>query len=213
MARLNENTGRFSGLIGPVVMVEGRTGPYLRSKCATNTSKTEAQLRQRDKMRKASQFLKPLAEVLKLLYVEPQGKSNYQQAALSQAMRQAIDEDGNLVRERVLVSRGTLAQPHDMRMEVGEEELLLAWTDNSHTAGANADDRLVVVLYNPSLPDARCFVTETTRRQGTCRIALEKMKKGDYLVYATFLAANGKQVSNSCLVDNFVAEILINGRP
>ena len=198
MARINENTGRLSGLVGPVVLVNGKNGQYLRSKITTNKSKTEAQLRQREKMRQASLFLKPLAEVLKQLYVEPVGRSNYQQAALSQAMRQAIDEEGKVVAERVLISRGTLAQPQDMRMEREGDELVLAWTDNSHTGGANADDRLVVVLYNPDCPDVCPYFTDATRSQGSCRLGLGKFKKGDYLVYATFVAAKGKQVSNSC---------------
>ena len=200
MARLNENTGRFSGLIGPVVMVEGKTGPYLRSKCINNNSKTEAQLRQRAKMKVASSFLKPLAEVLKRLYIEPVGRSNYQQAALSQTMRQAIDDEGKLVPERVLVSRGTLAQPQDMQMEVGEKCLTLSWTDNSHTGGANADDRLVVVLYHPRLPHVIDFFTDSTRCQGSCCLDISECKKGEYLVYATFVEAKDRQVSNSCFV-------------
>lgn len=200
MAKVNEITGRLSGAIGPVVMVEGKTGPYMRSKCTTNKSKSEAQLRQRDKMRQASLFLKPLAEVLKRLYVEPVGRSNYQQAALSQVMRQAIDEEGALVAERVLISRGTLAQPQDMKMVMGEEEITLTWSDNSHAAGANANDRLVVVLYNCEFEDVLPFFTDTTRSEGLCSIAVGKLKKGEYLVYATFIAAKCDAVSNSCFM-------------
>ena len=198
MAKIDETTGKLSGLVGPVVLIDGKQGRIVRSKAVPSNHKTEAQLRQREKMRQASLFLKPLAEVLKHLYVEPVGRSNYQQAALSQTMRQAVDEEGTLVAERVLISRGTLAQPQDMRMEREGNELALAWTDNSHTGGANADDRLVVVLYNPDCPDVCPYFTDTTRSQGSCRLALGKFKKGDYLVYATFVAAKGKQVSNSC---------------
>ena len=199
MARIDENTGRLSGLVGPVVLVNGKNGQYLRSKITTNKSKTEAQLRQREKMREASLFLKPLAEVLKQLYVEPVGRSNYQQAALSQTMRQAVDEEGTLVAERVLVSRGTLAQPQDMRMEMDGNELIIAWTDNSHTGGANANDRLVVVLYEPEIEDVCSSFTDTTRSQGSCRLAIGNLK-GEYLVYATFIATKGNAVSNSCFV-------------
>ena len=199
MARIDETTGRLSGLVGPVVLVNGKNGQYMRSKIATNKSKTEAQLRQREKMRQATLFLRPLAEVLKQLYVEPVGKSNYQQAALSQVMRQAIDEEGILVAERVLISRGTLAQPQDMRMEMDGNELIIAWTDNSHTGGANANDRLVVVLYEPEIENVCSFFTTTTRSQGSCRLAIGNLK-GEHLVYATFIAAKGNAVSNSCFV-------------
>lgn len=137
--------------------------------------------------------------MLKQLYVEPVGKSNYQQAALSQVMHQAIDEGGNLVAERVLISRGTLAQPQDMRVEMDENELIIAWTDNSHMGGANANDRLVVVLYEPEIENVCSFFTTTTRSQGSCRLAIGNLK-GEHLVYATFIAAKGNAVSNSCFV-------------
>lgn len=200
MARIDEVTGKLSGAVGPVVLVNGKSGQIVRSKITSNKSKSEAQLRQRAKMQAASSFLRPLAEVLKRLYVEPVGKSNYQQAALSQAMRQAIGENGDLVPERVLISRGTMAQPQDMRMEAEDDSLALSWTDNSHVGGANANDRLVVVLYDPELMYVYDFFTETTRCQGTCRLDVSRCKKGDYLVYATFVAAKGNSVSNSCYV-------------
>ena len=101
MAKIDETTGKLSGLVGPVVLIDGKQGRIVRSKAVSSNRKTEAQLRQREKMRQASLFLKPLAEVLKQLYVEPVGRSNYQQAALSQAMRQAIDEEGKVTIDEI----------------------------------------------------------------------------------------------------------------
>ena len=75
----------------------------------------------------------------------------------------------------------------------------IAWADNSHTGGANANDRLVVVLYAPEIEDVSSFFTDTTRSQGSCRLAIGNLK-GEHLVYATFIAAKGNAVSNSYFV-------------
>lgn len=200
MATINEINGKLSGTIGPVVMVNGKYGQYIRAKGISKKAKTEAQLRQCDKMRRAAQFLQPLATVMKRLYVEPMGKRNYQQAALSQAMLQAIDENGELVPSKVLISRGTLAQISGMTMRMESDRLVLSWTDNSQAAGANADDRLVAVLYKPELSTVIDFFTDATRRQGSCNLDISKCTKGEYLIYACFLAANDMLVSNSCYV-------------
>lgn len=198
MAKINEITGRLSGVIGPVVLVNSKNGQYIRSKGTNKKKKSEAQLRQCDKLRLASQFLRPLAKVLKRLYVEPMAKRNYQQAALSQAMRQAIDANGELVPSKVLISRGTLAQIEGLTMEMEDKQLVLSWTDNSQAAGANANDQLVVVIYRSIYPLVYDFFTDTTRIQGNCTLDLSHLQQGTYLVYVTFLDAKGEQVSNSC---------------
>lgn len=75
----------------------------------------------------------------------------------------------------------------------------IAWADNSHMGGANANDRLVVVLYEPEIENVCSFFTTTTRSQGSCRLAIGNLK-GEHLVYATFIAAKGNAVSNSYFV-------------
>lgn len=144
--------GPFSGKIGSVIGYELGGQTVIRTVGRRRKPFTEQELLNQQKMKIVSQFLRPIAPIIKLGYsiVAPKGgRVGAFQMAQSYVWKNAvdIDEGGNPVinPSKVLISQGDLPPPADFHIERREGiNLCLSWSNPK----GNRRSKVVLLLYS-----------------------------------------------------------------
>jgi len=201
--------GGFSGKVGTVVGGSWKGISYMRGQAqSVKNPRTDAQLSQRTKFALALNFLKPMTSLVRVgfkLYAHRQTPFN---AAMSYNLANAISgayPDYELQYASALVSKGNLTPPANASAAAGIDSVTVSWNDNSGVGTAKQTDRALIAVLNPSKAEA---ITETAGAERTeetqTLIVPADWLNDEVQVYLGFISEDGKEVSNSCYLGNFV---------
>jgi hypothetical protein len=158
------------GRLGNLVFFQRHGKSYVRTRPARyKDRKSPAQLAQRQRLQVMNNFLKPFRNAIRVTFAaEAMGRSALQ-AAQSYNMRHAVAGEYpgiHIDKPKVLLSRGALPMPVDVRVELRSGELLISWENGEEAKGSAATDTLVVLAYLESAARADYRFTEARRYDG-----------------------------------------------
>ena len=241
---MKDHEGREFGKIGNIVRRRTKYGviEYLYTK--PKYPNTLAQQAQKSKQKPLMEFLRPIKNDLKALYLEEEltkkrlGPRSYLDAARSQNLSFAFDETiveldpeeikneeqkGNKEStktvfvfrpERVLISKGSLVPPCNVRVSYiegeikdgikKEDRLQFTWDDNSRLQRAYSYDNMTFLLYNPETKFHWSSHNKSSRSTGKYEEKLNSnFMKGRYLLYVSCTNAKKEMVSDSVCFGEF----------
>lgn len=195
--------GGFSGTVGTVVGGNWNGIDYMRSRNASHSdAKSTPQLIQRARLSAIIQLLKPLKDFLRVGFKSQAiGKSAFN-AATSYHMENALTgtfPDYQIDYSRVMVSRGNFPGALNPAAVSGSAaEIAFTWDNNLSKFYTKADDKAVLVIYNPLKQRAITVIGGNTRRSGSQSVALPANFSGDEVhCYISF-----QNVGQSVVSDN-----------
>jgi len=162
--------GAFSGKVGPVVGASWRGKDIMRSLPKKgNRVASESQVLQRLKFKTVSNFLTPLAPIIKLFFGSGSVEKTRTNQAMSYHMTEAVtfvDPNFEIVYEKVLISKGDLLglQSPTVVPAVGTS-LDFTWTNNSGQGLAKDNDRLIIAAYEATT-NATIYSLDSGKRAG-----------------------------------------------
>jgi len=211
MARINQGiTGGFSGKVGTVVGGSWNGIDYMRSTGASRKdAQSKAQLEQRARFLTVVQFLNPLKEFLRIGFKSGAVNMSAYNAATSYHLEHSVTgtfPDYGIDYSRASVSRGKLPGVLSPAAVSGQAATIgFSWEDNSTAYDAKADDRAVVVIYNPVRQSALSFTKGCTRLAGCQNITLPTSFSGDEVhCYIAFQNAGQTVISDSRFVCSLI---------
>ena len=183
MATLSSNSifGRISGKVGDRVYSSWKGIPYVRAKAVNvNNPKTAAQLDQRAKFAAVVKFLQPLTVFLRVGFKSKKPTMSPFNAAMSYNFKNALTgtyPDYRIDYSKVRVSQGNLPGAlHPAASFISAGEIKFTWGDNRY---AMADDRVLLVVYNPAKLLVATIDGGNTRIEGSQTITLPETFLGD----------------------------------
>ncbi|WP_339703491.1 DUF6266 family protein [uncultured Marixanthomonas sp.] len=188
--------GGFSGKVGTVVGARWRGKNIMRSLPQRGDyTPSELQLQQRAKFKTVIQFLTPIQRIVGRFFGSEQGDKSPFNLATSYHLTEAVTPDGDgyvMDYPKVLISRGDLRGLTDESITTdANQELILSWTDNSGQGNADAADKLIVVVYAPTLKLYQQFDPAGLRSNASTSINLPAYYSGvEVQVWATFVTAD-----------------------
>lgn len=194
--------GGFSGKVGNVIGGNWKGIDYMRVKPASVANpQTAGQMDQRSKFSTVLGFLQPISEFVKVGFKGYAIKMTAFNSAMSYNVKNALDgdyPDYEMDYTNALVSRGPLAgalNPTVVSGNVGE--VTFSWDDNSTEGNANATDKAMLLVLNPTKKEA-VFITDgvarTIRQQ---QLTVPASYSGDDVeCFIAFISMDGT-VSNS----------------
>ena len=123
-------------------------------------------------------------------------------AAMSYVLNNAItgvEPNFNVDYANALVSRGGLSAALNPSTDLATAgEVTFNWDDNSAEGNANATDKAMLLVYNPSKKESIALTDGADRTVGTQIVAIPTTYAGDTVeLFMAFITADGSQVSNS----------------
>ena len=212
MATLSSNSifGRISGKVGDRIYSSWNGIPYVRAKAVkVNNPKTEAQVEQRAKFAAVIKFLQPLTAFLRIGFKRKNPTMSPFNAAMSYNFKNALTgtyPDYCIDYSQVRVSQGNLPgaiNPQVRLTTAGEIEF--TWEDNRN---AMADDRVLLVVYNPAKQQVSTIDGGNTRMEKSQMITLPSTFSGDE-VHCYIGFQNYRQTISSD--SQFIGKIQITG--
>ena len=211
MGTINQGLlGGFSGKVGTVVGGNWNGIDYMRSnESGRSDAKSFAQLNQRAKFSTIIQFLKPLKGFLRIGFKSQAVHMSAFNAATSFNMANALKgtfPDYQIDYSKVMVSQGKLPGALNPSAVSGSiAEIGFSWENNSAKINARADDKAVLVIYNPVKEKAISDFGGSTRIGGSQRINLPANFSGDEVhCYISFQNVGQSVISNSQFVGSLV---------
>ena len=184
--------GPFLGKVGNLVGSTWRGINYLRIMPASvHNPNTPAQVTQRTKFGLVVQFLRPLLGFIKMGYKGYAVDMSAYNAAISYQIKHAVlgdYPDQEISFDAVMVSRGNLrGVPEATAAAAGSSVVEVTFEDNSDLGDASADDKAIVVVYNPDKADVAWTLDAGTRSDALAEITLPASYVGDTVhVYLAF---------------------------
>ena len=204
MAVINQGIlGGFSGKVGTVIGGTWKGIAYMRSIPASVTNpRTPAQVEHRARFSAIVQFLHPLTAFLRIGFKSQAIKMSGYNAAMAANFKNAITGTYPAFAidyTKVSVSQGNL--PGAMNPAAASAiagAVRFTWENNTWETDASADDRAVLVVYNPIKQAAVSVIGGITRAVGAQTITLPNSFAGDEVqCYIAFTNANQSVISNS----------------
>ena len=196
--------GGFSGKVGTVIGSSWKGIDYMRS-IATSVSQpnTPAQVEHRAKFKAIVNFLKPLTAFLRIGFKSEAIKMSGYNAAMALNFKNnvvtGIYPAFNIDYTKVSVSQGNLPgalNPTSVSAIAGT--VRFTWENNTWETDASADDKAVLVVYNPIKQAAVSIIGGIARSVGSQSVTLPNSFAGDEVqCYIAFINANGSVISNS----------------
>ena len=195
--------GGFSGKVGTVIGGNWKGIDYMRSKAASvSNPKTEAQLDQRARFGAALKFLQPLTSFLRVGFKNYAVKMTAFNSAMSYNLNNALSgvyPEYFIDYASALVSRGTLPgalNPQVQSSTLGQVDF--TWQDNSQDANASANDKVLLVVFNPAKQLAITIVGGNDRAAGGQAVTVPSSFAGDQVeCFIAFQNLNQSVLSNS----------------
>ena len=194
--------GGFSGMVGSVVGASWRGKDVMRSRPRKNNKPaTVEQLAVRLKFRLVTKFLAPINLLLADFFGQPEGYKSRRDLATSYHINEAIAgsyPDFEIDFDKVIIAMGTLLSIEQPTVTpTAGAGLDISWADNSGQAGAAADDKLLVVVYNPDR-NQYAIRQEAARAALAYSIDLPTAWAAETVhCWATFVTAEGKEAATS----------------
>jgi hypothetical protein len=195
--------GGFSGKVGTVIGGNWKGIDYMRGKAASvSNPKTEAQLDQRARFGAALKFLQPLTAFLRVGFKNYAVKMTAFNSAMSYNLNNALSgvfPDYFIDYASALVSRGNLPGALNPTVQCSTPgQIDFAWTDNSADATASANDKVLLVVFNPAKQLAITIIGGNDRSVVEQPITVPATFSGDEVqCYIAFQNANQSVLSNS----------------
>jgi len=200
----------LSGTIGDKVYFVRKGIQYTRSRPVHSLKpKTAAQLEQRGKFNAVMKFLQPLTVFLRVGFKNDKATMSPFNAAMSYDLKNALTgtyPDYGIDYSRVLVSRGKLPGAlNPAIVSYAASEIEFSWNDNSSALDAMANDKAVLVVYNPVKQDVVYLLSGKSRIGGSQVIFLPTEFSGDTVhCYIAFQKANQTAISNSLYIGDML---------
>ncbi len=195
--------GGLSGKVGNIVGGNWKGIDYIRIKPSSVANpRTEGQVNQRTKFATTLSFLQANKAFIKVGYKSFANKRTEFNAAMSYILNNAITGTApNFVIDytNALISRGSLSGVLNGATDLTTAgEATFSWGDNSAEGNANATDRAMVLVYNPSKKESIYTLTGANRTVGSQTISLPNTYSGDNVeLFMAFVSEDDSQVSNS----------------
>jgi hypothetical protein len=204
MAKIKESViGVLSGKIGQVVGATWKGISILKVLAGSVANpQTDAQMTQRQKWSVTMRFIQPLSEFLQVGFKSYAIKMTGINAAMGYNIRNALTGTyPNIAIDypNALVSRGNLAGAlNQVASSTVAGTVKFDWEDNSGEIGASANDKTLLVVYNPSQNQAVTVSELAERADGTQTVTVPDSFAGDLVeCYIAFITVDGQVVSNS----------------
>jgi len=201
--------GPFSGLVGTVVGATWNGIEVLRSRPKKSSkAPTAAQMKQRDTFALMSDFLGELQDVISVGFqAYHKGQTPYN-AAFKLNIENAVTGVYPAIAidyPEVELSKGNLLEVPFIAMATTEDaQLDLSWVNNADSGNpddTNGTDKVTFVAYNPAKQQLAKRKGVALRSAQLYDMSVPAMWSGDEVyVWAFFVKANGKQVSDSYYV-------------
>ncbi|HEY3372252.1 MAG TPA: DUF6266 family protein [Prolixibacteraceae bacterium] len=202
--------GGFSGKVGTVIGSVWKGICTMRA-LATSVSQSDspAQLEQRARFKAVIEFLQPLTAFLRIGFKNQAIKMTQFNAAMSYNLDNALTGAYpvfDIDYSKAMVSRGNLAVAlNPVAAAVAGVGIDFTWEDNSMSAGALPNDKVLLVVYNPAKQLAITVEAGNTRVSGAQSVNLPSFFEGDEVqCYIGFQNAKQSAVSNSQYVSSLV---------
>lgn len=198
--------GGFSGKVGTVVGSIWKGIATIRAYVANVTNpNTPAQLEQRSKFKLIIEFLRPLTAFLRVGYKSLATQKTAFNAAAKYNLANALTgtyPDFTINYPEVKVSRGNLPGPSGYTAtSTVPTEINFAWTDNSWEQGSAAEDKAMLVVYDPARGMSVNITGGGQRDAGSQVITLPEAFSGDLVqCYLAFGDPTGAVCSDSQFV-------------
>ena len=199
--------GPFSGKVGTVVGGTWKGINYMRS-IAQNIKnpRTEGQQTQRSKFSLSLALLKPLTAYIRTGFKAYANKQTAFNSAMSYILKNAISgayPDFSLDFEKVLVSRGNLAQAANASATAKTGYVEIHWTYNGE---GSATDFAMPLAFNKDNGEAVFSTCAATRSAQTLNLNTPDEWAGSKIVvYLGMISADGTNVANSLYFGEFTA--------
>jgi hypothetical protein len=197
MGRLNRGpNGPFSGKAGSIIGSSWRDIYYIKGlqKKSTNP-RSQAQIAQQNKFAFAVKFLRPVKVILDMGFsrINPGGATGYNMA-ISHTVQNAIkgsDPDYEIdYPSVVLCTKGKLALPGNIQMELDGINLRLTW-DISTSPYASSSDLVEILIHQPGTSNFQTGRDGIPRGSGQLQIKLSDHYQGDTVhVYIYLMSAS-----------------------
>lgn len=196
--------GGFSGKVGTVIGGNWKGIDYMRGKAASvSNPKTEAQLDQRARFGAALKFLQPLTSFIRVGFKNYAVKMTAFNSAMSYNLNNALAgsfPEYFIDYASALVSRGSLPGAlNPLIQSANPGQVDFTWQDNSQDANASANDKVLLVVFNPAKQLAITIVGDgNDRASGGQSLTVPSSFAGDEVqCYIAFQNANQSVLSNS----------------
>jgi hypothetical protein len=203
MATLKQGIlGGFSGKAGTVIGYTRKGVAYIRGLMTSFTpSYIQSLVDQRAKFGIVMKFLRPLTALLRTGFKDESSTSSGFNIALSYTIQHAIkglSPAFEIDYSKVRICQGNLQgamNPNAESTVAGKVEF--SWDDNTWDFGAESSDKVVLVVYCPSLGKAVTVIGEATRALGTQIVTLPDVFSGlEVQTYIGFCNATETKFSN-----------------
>jgi len=203
--------GGVSGKVGNVVGGNWKGIDYLRIMPASVANpKSEKQMNQRIKFMTVIRFLQPFTEFVRIGFKAYATKMTAFNAAMSYNFKNAISgtyPDYSIDYSKVLLSRGSLTSVYNAACvaELGDT-VKLSWDNNSGSGTAQANDKVLAVIFNPATHEVIYTMDAGQRGDAQAELDVPTSYSGKevhcFMAFASLdsLIANGgkKAISDSC---------------
>lgn len=204
MATINHGVmGGFSGAVGTVVGGSWNGIDYMRARPTDRKdAKSIAQLDQRVRFKRVIEFLKPLKSFLPVGFKTRKAGQSAFNAAASCNLPDALTGDYPNYRidfSKAIVSQGALPGALNPGAHSAQAGLIeFHWENNSFAIDAMANDKAVLVVYNPGIGRVVARTGGNSRSSGHQVLALPENFAGHMVhCYIAFQKANQTLISNS----------------
>ena len=202
--------GGFAGKVGTVVGSFWKGVPTIRAyNPNVSNPNSPAQLEQRAKFSAVIGFLKPLTVFLRTGFKSLAVKMTEFNAAMAYNLDKAITgiyPNFTIDYPKASVSRGNLAGAlNAVAGSTVQEEIEFTWYNNSGIDGSLPEDKVMLVVYNPTKDHAITVLGGNTRLSGSQAVPVPASFAGDDVkCYIAFQDAKQTVVSNSAFAGSVV---------
>lgn len=195
--------GGLSGKVGNIVGGNWKGIDYIRIKPSSVANpRTERQVNQRNKFTITLEYLQANKDFVKVGYKAFATKKTEFNAAMSYILNNAVGgiaPNFNIDYSLALLSRGGLSGVLNPATDLATPgEVTFTWGDNSAEGNANATDKAMLAVYNPSKKESIYILDGADRTVGSQTLQLPSTYVGDTVeLFMAFVSEDGKLVSNS----------------
>uniref|UniRef100_UPI00259B3B03 DUF6266 family protein n=1 Tax=uncultured Polaribacter sp. TaxID=174711 RepID=UPI00259B3B03 len=195
--------GSLSGKVGSIIGGSWKGIDYIRIKPASVANpRTEGQVNQRNKFTITLEYLQATSDFIKVGYKAFAVKKTEFNAAMSYVLNNAITgTEPNFVVDypNALVSRGGLSGALNPTTDLATAgEVTFNWDDNSTEGNANADDKAMILVYNPDKKESIYVLDGANRTTRSDVISIPSSYAGDTVhLFMAFTTVDNSSVSNS----------------
>jgi hypothetical protein len=195
--------GGLSGKVGNIIGGSWKGIDYIRIKpTSVANPRTEGQVNQRNKFRVTLEYLQANKGFVKIGYKSFATKKTEFNAAMSYILNNAIGgiaPDFTVDYSLALLSRGTLSGVLNGVTDLATPgQVSFDWDDNSAEGNANATDKAMLLVYNPSKKESISILDGVDRTVGSQVVTIPNTYAGETVeLFMAFVSADGKIVSNS----------------